>query len=43
MIVTDKYELFVQYTVDLSDNFVRTDINMAFWELGRSPRFCNPG
>ena len=31
-----------QFTVDLPDNLVRKEINLAFRELGRSARFCNP-
>ena len=43
MILTHKYEHFVQFTVDILDVFVRKGVNTAFWELGRSRRFCNPG
>ena len=42
MIITYKYEHFVQFTVDMLDDFVRKGINIAFRGLGRSTRFCNP-
>ena len=43
MIITYKYEHFVQFTVDMLDNFLRKGINIAFQVLGRSASFCNPG
>jgi hypothetical protein len=42
MIVTYKYEDFVQFTVDMLDDFVRKGTNMAFRGLWRLTGFCNP-
>jgi hypothetical protein len=42
MIMTHKYEHFVQFTIVMLEEFVRKDINVVFRGLGRSTRFCNP-
>jgi hypothetical protein len=36
-------EHFVQFTIDILEEFVRKDMNMVFRGLGRSTCFCNLG